>query len=364
MIFVFHNSTNKTSGFFFFSDLSKAINTIHGETADSAKYLLFNVNCSIFSLLYWKYIRGKLIVLRCDGLYFDKFDFYLFQRLNNRRLLFAKILNKLPFSDVFKAEVYNFYDHNYKHFSKIFLSDLVVYQSTFSKYLHQRYFPYKKSFVCVNGSNNFLSTPRHLYPSDDDNLIKLVTVFNGYKASKRLRDLFEFILNTSLNINLTVLGFDENNSPCLPSTLLDQVKNSQLFTLKPKFESYDTKVSNIFHQSHAFMSFTVDDPCPNIIVEALAHGLPVIAPYSGGIPDIVGDSDLLFDCHAPSDYFRSSRYSYDFPIIDYNQVDEKVRLLMSNYSLYASQARKRFSKYLSLEVVANYYSHQILSIFS
>ena len=33
----------------------------------------------------------------------------------------------------------------------------------------------------------------------------------------------------------------------------------------------------------------MNDPCPTVVLEALASGVPVVYPRSGGVPELVGD---------------------------------------------------------------------------
>ena len=50
-----------------------------------------------------------------------------------------------------------------------------------------------------------------------------------------------------------------------------------------------------------FVNMSENDPCPNVVLEALASGLPVLYKDSGGVRELVGDCGLAFDLDA----FRS-----------------------------------------------------------
>jgi glycosyltransferase involved in cell wall biosynthesis len=44
----------------------------------------------------------------------------------------------------------------------------------------------------------------------------------------------------------------------------------------------------VFRRAHALLHTKVNDPCPTLVVEAMACGLPVVHPASGGTVELVG----------------------------------------------------------------------------
>ena len=46
---------------------------------------------------------------------------------------------------------------------------------------------------------------------------------------------------------------------------------------------------DIFRQAHLLLHTKVNDPCPTVVLEAMACGLPVVYPASGGTVELVGD---------------------------------------------------------------------------
>lgn len=51
-----------------------------------------------------------------------------------------------------------------------------------------------------------------------------------------------------------------------------------------------------------FLNLSENDPCPNVVLEALASGLPVLYKNSGGVPELVGDCGLSIELSS----FRAS----------------------------------------------------------
>ncbi len=49
---------------------------------------------------------------------------------------------------------------------------------------------------------------------------------------------------------------------------------------------------SVYRRAHVLLHPKVNDPCPNVVLEALACGLPVVHSASGGTPELVGDAGV------------------------------------------------------------------------
>src|SRR5262249_50697437 len=48
----------------------------------------------------------------------------------------------------------------------------------------------------------------------------------------------------------------------------------------------------VYRRAHALLHPKVNDPCPKVVLEALACGLPVVHSESGGTPELVGEAGV------------------------------------------------------------------------
>ena len=89
----------------------------------------------------------------------------------------------------------------------------------------------------------------------------------------------------------------------------------------------------VFRRAHVLLHTKVNDPCPSLVIEAMACGLPVVYPASGGTVELVGDEGGIRVPHADS-------YERDEPPSPEAMADAVARVL-SDRGRYAAAARER-----------------------
>ena len=97
----------------------------------------------------------------------------------------------------------------------------------------------------------------------------------------------------------------------------------------------------IFRRAHVLLHTKVNDPCPSLIIEAMACGLPVVYARSGGVPELVGDTGGIGVPH-PDGFER------DDPPPPEGLADAVNRVL-GGLPSYASAARERAVERFALE---------------
>ena len=89
---------------------------------------------------------------------------------------------------------------------------------------------------------------------------------------------------------------------------------------------------SVYRRAHLLLHPKVNDPCPNVVLEALASGLPVVHSASGGTPELVGDAGVA----VPSD----TSWEQDVPP-DPKALAEGVREVLGRLADYRAAARER-----------------------
>jgi glycosyltransferase involved in cell wall biosynthesis len=97
----------------------------------------------------------------------------------------------------------------------------------------------------------------------------------------------------------------------------------------------------LFRRAHVLLHTKVNDPCPSVVLEAMATGLPVVYADSGGVPELVGPDAGIGVSH-PEGYER------DEPPDPEALADAASRVL-ADLPTYGSAARSRVVEQFRLE---------------
>jgi glycosyltransferase involved in cell wall biosynthesis len=89
---------------------------------------------------------------------------------------------------------------------------------------------------------------------------------------------------------------------------------------------------DVFRRAHLLLHTKVNDPCPTVVLEAMACGLPVVHPASGGTVELVGDCGV----GVPHD----DSFARDSPPSP-EALAEAVLAVLAERDRYAEAARRR-----------------------
>lgn len=212
------------------------------------------------------YCSGKVNVLRLDGLYFD-------------------VDNTVGNTDELNIPI----KKSYYEFDKL------IFQSNFSREMYFHHFgstrkPYKIIYNGVPGLFTPLGTG-YKYSFD-----KTIVCSSTWRAHKRLDGIIKgFNELRSSNVGLVILGMCErkyNNKNIL-----------YLGRIAPRKIPYYLRCADMF----VHLSWL--DWCPNVVVEALGCGLPVLCGHNGGTRELVRDSGIVLKLEEDYNFQRVALYS-------------------------------------------------------
>jgi glycosyltransferase involved in cell wall biosynthesis len=124
-----------------------------------------------------------------------------------------------------------------------------------------------------------------------------------------------------------------------PLPLLDELRIRDRVDFTGRYAQRDAPT--LFRRAHLLLHTKVLDPCPSLVIEAMACGLPVVYPASGGTVELVGDEAGIGVPH-PIDWER------DRPPEPEALADAVGRTLADREQL-AAAARRRAVERFALE---------------
>jgi glycosyltransferase involved in cell wall biosynthesis len=163
-------------------------------------------------------------------------------------------------------------------------SDHVVYQSWFSKASSDEFLggPRGSWEVLHNAVDVEHFSPATQSPTDGPVLLLGGDQTQAYRLELALHT-FARVLAAEPEARLLVAG--RLVSPLEP--LVDQLGIRGRVELVGRYAQRDAP--QILRRAHVFLHTKVKDPCPSAVIEAMACGLPVVYPASGGTTELVGE---------------------------------------------------------------------------
>jgi glycosyltransferase involved in cell wall biosynthesis len=116
-----------------------------------------------------------------------------------------------------------------------------------------------------------------------------------------------------------------------PQPLVDELGLAGRVEFAGRYAQADAP--SLFRRAHLLLHTKVLDPCPSLVVEAMACGLPVVYARSGGTPELVGDEGGMGVIH-PEGWERERPPAPE-------AFADAVRSVLADRERYAAAARRR-----------------------
>lgn len=174
----------------------------------------------------------------------------------------------------------------------LLLSDHIFYQSEFCKKSADRFLgATPKSYeILYNGVDTQFFKPDQ--KREGNGRFRFLVSGNiGASTYYRLLNAIDALAlarQQGLDIEIVFAGM-------IPQVLETQLRNyiihknvQEYFILSGEYKRHEAP--QIFSDADAYLITKHNDPCPNVVLEAMSCGLPILYSASGGVPELVGDS--------------------------------------------------------------------------
>lgn len=316
----------------------------------------------------------KKFILRLDGINFEwfsavEFSNFLRYRWKPKIRRFSGFSNFLSPWAMGKFERYItpyltkywFSNMNRSVLEGIKKADAIIYQSNFSldsySYFCDDFGEHKYSIITNGVCLNQFSPEKGENGMDrnfgEDHLNILSS--GKFRIHKRLQDsilLLEKIIEEVPEARLFVLGqLDEQTYETVTKLVLKRkLQDHIVFMGKVHFDELPALYASMDVMLHPSWV----DSCPNVVVESLASGTPVICPSTGGTPELVGNGGIIVDEEFEfgfKEYYNLRK----IPPIDQDKYLEAVMNIHGNKEHYSEKARARAEERLNIENIADDY---------
>ena len=214
-------------------------------------------------------------------------------------------------------------------------ADHVLFQSRFSKDSSDRFLgePAARWEVLYNAVDVDHFTPATQSPSGGPVLLLGGDQTQAYRIELAVRT-FARVLESEPAARLLVTGRLVSSV----DTLLDELGIRDRVELVGRYSQRDAP--ELIRRAHLLLHTKVKDPCPSAVIEAMACGLPVVYPASGGTVELVGDEAGVGVPHPDS-------WESDEPPAP-EALAEAIGEVLAGRPAYAAAARERAVERFSL----------------
>jgi glycosyltransferase involved in cell wall biosynthesis len=184
-------------------------------------------------------------------------------------------------------------------------ADHIIYQSEFSRAVSQKFVtPTPPGTIIYNGIDLETFSPEGAqHPIRLPDAINIL-VSHSFRPYHRLHDSFR-ILSRVLKqaeqpYHLHILGGDDGISFAYARSVADSLglEEGLDYTFHGKFPHHE--LASVYRACDMMLNLSYWDSCPNVVIEALACGLPVVGVNYGGVAELVNPSGgILVDEEIP-----------------------------------------------------------------
>jgi glycosyltransferase involved in cell wall biosynthesis len=262
---------------------------------------VFLVKNSFFLATIWKlfvaenwFVKNVDIVFTPGGTFYSKKIPYI--SMSQNMLVFEDIERNRFNSklSIFRYKILEFLQVRSLSYSSgnIFISD---YAKKFISNKHKSISSVKSGIISHGISDIFVQKPKkqkcaEFFSFDRPFKFLYVSIINAYKHQWNVVQAVNDLREEGLPIALDLIGISKKKYLDKLEQILNKTSGSNYLGFVPYNDLYQ-----YYHRSDAFIFASSCENMPNILVEAMSAGLPVVSSNYGPMPEILGDSGIYFD---------------------------------------------------------------------
>jgi len=350
----------RVAGGKFFHALSTYLREYHAiaDDPERADLLLCNVSTTLAEIVRAR-LRGNRVALRVDGRYVYRLTPSMVAHLPRIVRWTVPVAQWIPVWSDALASLANAAVGNWRVDLRMRLAYGIIFQSAFARDLAPRWATRKPHVVIHNAALQAGEVDAAPFSSNDSG-VRLVATYVGDRAEKRLIDAIRFVewcnATGRSDVTLTNLGYGNEEASRASPELRYAVEASDHVRTSPRFETVGATERSVVRSSHMYMHLAQRDAFPNAVIEAMAHGLPVIGLDDGGMREVVGDAGVLVPAPPhPHGRFAAALVASDLPALDDACIATAMDLILVDLDGYRIRALRRAHSDLAMGVIANQY---------
>jgi len=266
----------------------------------------------------------------------------------------------LPFVDHWYSAKKNA-QKNHLITSNLHQADHIIFQSNFSRRITQRFVtqtsPGTIIFNGVDLTQFCPEGPRCAWRQQDSSDTYHILMSHHFRPYHRLHDALNIIaaLKTRLPVHLHLLGNDDGTAFAYGQSIANRLNlvPGKDFTLHGK-QPFD-QLAAFYRSCDIMLNLSYWDTCPNVVIEALACGLPVVGVNHGGVAELVGDNGGILVAEKIPFTYIDHLNPHRMPKSPINAYAHAVEKLLSQLPDAKPAARHRAEQLFDLEHTAQAY---------
>jgi glycosyltransferase involved in cell wall biosynthesis len=235
--------------------------------------------------------RRKYVSMSQNMLVFDETERRRFPIINRFRYILLELIQKRSFRNAT---------------ANIFISNY-AYEFISNKYPELYKKPHRIIYHGVSERFNNLPKPQKKiasYSSDTPFKILYTSIINYYKHQTNLISAIKMLVDNQYKLKLDLAG---PMNPKMESRFNKLLFESRSFVNYHGQIPYD-KIDALYKEADLFIFASTCENMPNILIEAMKAGLPILCSKYGPMPEILKDAGVYFDPLNPTDIADKLEY--------------------------------------------------------